>query len=71
MFCSYRTEAISFFCICGRSERFLLIQFYETETKTISYIVHKKIMKILYKTPIYKYIDRKYNKINENDYILI
>ena len=60
-----------FFCICGRSERFLLIQFYETETKTILYIMHKNIMKILYKTPVYKYIDRKYNKINENDYILI
>ncbi len=60
-----------FFCICGRSERFLLIHFYETETKTISYITHKKILKILYKTPVYKYIDKKYNKINENDYILI
>ena len=33
--------------------------------------MHKNIMKILYKTPVYKYIDRKYNKINENDYILI
>ncbi len=33
--------------------------------------MHKKIMKILYKTTVYKYIDRKYNKINENDYILI
>ena len=33
--------------------------------------MHKKILKILYKTPVYKYIDRKYNKINENDYILI
>lgn len=45
--------------------------FYETETKTISYIMHKKTLKILYKTPVYKYIDKKYNKINENDYILI
>lgn len=45
--------------------------FYETETKTISYIMHKKMLKILYKTPVYKYIDKKYNKINENDYILI
>lgn len=45
--------------------------FYEIETKTISYIMHKKILKILYKTPVYKYIDKKYNKINENDYILI
>ena len=48
-----------------------MIQFYETETKTISYIMYKKIMKILYKTPVYKYIDKKYNKINENDYISI
>lgn len=30
--------------------------------------MHKKILKILYKTPVYKYIDKKYN---ENDYILI
>ena len=45
--------------------------FYETETKTISYITHKKILKILYKTTVYKYIDKKYNKINENDYIII
>lgn len=37
----------------------------------ISYIMHKKTLKILYKTPVYKYIDKKYNKINENDYILI
>ncbi len=48
-----------------------LFCFYETETKTISYIMHKKTLKILYKTPVYKYIDKKYNKINENDYILI
>ena len=45
--------------------------FYGTETKTISYIMHKKILKILYKTTVYKYIDKKYNKIDENDYILI
>ena len=49
----------------------ILFCFYETETKTISYIMHKKTLKILYKTPVYKYIDKKYNKINENDYILI
>ena len=44
--------------------------FYETETKTISYIVHKNAKVILYKKSIYKYICRKYNEINENDYIL-
>lgn len=33
--------------------------------------MHKKILKILYKTPVYKYIAKKYNEINENDYILI
>lgn len=33
--------------------------------------MHKKILKILYKTTVCKYIDKKYNKINENDYILI
>lgn len=33
--------------------------------------MHKNTLKILYKTPVYKYIDNKYNIINENDYILI
>ena len=53
-----QANAISFFC------------FYETETKRFIYYA-QKILKILYKTPVYKYIEKKYNEINENDYILI
>lgn len=58
-----------FFFAYVEGKRFLLIRLYETGTKTISYIMHKKIQKTLYKIPVYKYIDRKYNKVNENDYI--
>ena len=47
-----------------------MIAFCETETKTISYIMHKNTGVILYKKSIYKYICRKYNETNENDYIL-
>ena len=30
--------------------------------------MHKKIFKILYKTPVYKYIDKKYNKMKTITY---
>lgn len=45
--------------------------FYETRNENDFIYYAQKTLKILYKTPVYKYIDKKYNKINENDYILI